>query len=131
MGVRQVTAIETRNQQSSQQTRLSMPLLLLAVGAVYFVLAKLGLQLAVDHPIASPVWPVTGFAIAATLVLGSAVWPAILAAAFLANLTASGVPFASFFIAFGNTLEAAIAGVLVMRYSGGADTFDRPSRIAS
>ncbi len=55
--------------------------LLLGVGATYFVLAKLGLELASVNPSATPIWPPTGFALAAVLLWGYRVWPAIWAAA--------------------------------------------------
>ena len=45
---------------------------LLAVAVVYFVLAKLGLRLASINPSASPIWPPTGFALAAVLLCGTA-----------------------------------------------------------
>jgi len=45
---------------------------LLAVGTVYFVLAKVGLTLASLNPGASAIWPATGFALAALAGLNSA-----------------------------------------------------------
>ena len=48
---------------------------LLAVGAVYFVLAKIGLTLASINSSASPIWPATGFALAAVLMWGYRVAP--------------------------------------------------------
>src|SRR5262249_5667196 len=38
---------------------------LIGIGLTYFVLAKSGLALALIHPSASPIWPPTGFALAA------------------------------------------------------------------
>lgn len=43
---------------------------LVAVAFFYFVLAKLGLQLASVNPSASPIWPPTGLALAAVLLGG-------------------------------------------------------------
>src|SRR5882672_8001127 len=43
----------------------------LAVCATYILAGKLSLRLAIVHPNASPVWPPTGIAIAALLMLGS------------------------------------------------------------
>ncbi len=51
---------------------------LAVIGAAYFVLAK-------TYPSAIPVWPPTGFALAAVLLRGLRVWPAIFAAAFAAG----------------------------------------------
>ena len=41
---------------------------------VYFVICKLGLRLATIHPSATAVWPGTGIALGAILVLGYEVW---------------------------------------------------------
>src|SRR6266481_4684815 len=54
----------------------------LAVCATYILAGKLSLHLAIVHPSASPVWPPTGIAIAALLMLGSRFWPAVFAGAF-------------------------------------------------
>jgi integral membrane sensor domain MASE1 len=64
--------------------------LLLLVATAYFALAKMGLALASLHPSASPVWPPSGLALAATLLWGVRVLPAVTAGAFLANLTTFG-----------------------------------------
>jgi len=45
--------------------------------AVYFVAGKLGLTLAFVNASASPVWPPAGLALAALLLLGYRVWPAV------------------------------------------------------
>jgi integral membrane sensor domain MASE1 len=99
-------------------------LLIIIVAAVYFGAAKLGLSLAFIHANVSPVWPPTGLAIAAVLLLGYRIWPGILLGAFLANLftpismaTAGG-------IAIGNTLEALSAG-LILRSLNFDSSFDR------
>src|SRR5258706_2524511 len=89
----------------------------LAVAAVYFAAAKLGLSLAFLHVSVSPVWPPTGIAIAAVLWLGYRISPAILLGAFLANL-ATGEPVATAGIAIGNTLEALSAAFLLHRFVG-------------
>src|SRR3989442_276364 len=44
---------------------------------VYFLAGKFGLSLAFVHASASAVWPPTGIALAATLLLGCRVWPAL------------------------------------------------------
>src|SRR6267143_1071385 len=49
----------------------------LGVGVVYFLAGKLGLAYAIVHANATPVWPPTGIALAAVLLLGRGVWPAI------------------------------------------------------
>ena len=87
------------------------------VSAVYFGGAKLGLNLAVGHGVITPVWPPTGIAIAALLLLGPRVWPAVAIGALLGNAT-SGVSFwVAAGIAVGNTLEALVAVYLLRRFS--------------
>src|SRR5438552_4785437 len=83
--------------------------------AAYFVIAKLGLRYATIGPSISPVWPPTGLAIAALVLLGPTYWPAILLGAFLANAT-TPVPLpAALGIACGNTTEATLAAYLLRR----------------
>ena len=83
------------------------------VTASYFLAAVLGLSLASAHTNVSPVWPPTGIAIAALIIFGRPLWPAILIGAFLANLwTDVSVPVA-LGIAAGNTLEAVAAAYLL------------------
>src|SRR5436853_2836475 len=92
---------------------------------VYFIAGKLGLMLASLHASASPVWPAAGVAIAALLVLGYRVWPAIFIAAFLVNVTTQGSVPTSLGIAAGNTLESVSAAWLINRYAHGTAVFDR------
>jgi PAS domain S-box-containing protein len=93
--------------------------------AVYFASGKLGLSLAFVHESATAVWPPSGIALAALLVLGLRVWPALLAGAFLVNITTSGDLPSSIAIAAGNTLEGIVAAWLVMRYANGRRAFER------
>jgi diguanylate cyclase (GGDEF)-like protein len=72
------------------------------------------------------VWPPTGIALAAFLVLGNRVWPAIYAGAFLVNLTTAGGFIPSLFIATGNTWEGLIGAYLLQRYANGRLAFDHP-----
>ncbi|HEX3442325.1 MAG TPA: MASE1 domain-containing protein [Pseudolabrys sp.] len=100
-----------------------------AVALAYFVLAKLGLQLASVHPSASPIWAPTGFALAVVLLGGPRLWPAVFIGAFAANATTAGTLETSLLIALGNTLEAVVGGLLIGHWSGGADTFASPGRV--
>jgi len=97
--------------------------LLLATGA-YYLLARLGLMLALAQSNASPIWPPSGFALVLLLRFGRHMWPAILAGAFLANLAvflnnnAAPLPVlltVSLTIAIGNTAEALVANRLLRR----------------
>jgi len=100
-----------------------------ALFAAYVVAGKLSLRLAFVHPSASVVWPPTGIALAALLVLGMRFWPAILAAAFVVNITTAGSAATSLGVAVGNTLEAVAGCWLVNRWAGGRAAFDTPRNI--
>jgi signal transduction histidine kinase len=93
--------------------------------AVYFLAGKLSLKLAFLHASASPVWPPAGIALAALLLFGFRLWPAIFIGAFLVNLTTAGNISTSLGIAAGNTLEAVIGAWLVQRFAGGIRAFER------
>ena len=100
-----------------------------SVTLIYFVVGKLGLMLASLHASASPVWPPAGIALAAILVLGYRVWPAIFVGAFLVNITNAGDVATSLAIATGNTLEALAGAWLVIRIARGKNFCDRPQDI--
>lgn len=73
---------------------------------VTFLLGKLGLRLATINHNASPVWPLTGFAIFGLIALGSRFWPVLFLGTFLLNiLIPSPWPVAAA-ISLGGTLEA-------------------------
>ena len=111
-------------------SRTASDLVLLAgLAAVYFVAGKLGLRLAFVNASATPVWPSAGIGLAALLVLGYRVWPAILLGAFFVNITTAGSLASSAAIAIGNTLEGVVGAYLVNRYANGRDCFDRPGNI--
>jgi len=107
---------------------------MLAVAALYYGAARLGLLLAFEKTNASPVWPPSGIAFAAVLLVGNRVWPGILLGAFIANvqvflanqaadtLTILSV---SSFIATGNTLEAVSGGFLFDRWIGSDRSLSR------
>src|SRR6266545_5762029 len=96
------------------------------LAVVYFVAAKLGLSLAFVNPSATAVWPPTGIALAAFMIFGVRVWPAIFAGAFVANLTTAGSIVTSLGIAAGNTLEGLFGSYLVEHFAAGRQAFARP-----
>lgn len=100
-----------------------------AVGVAYFAAGKLGLRLAIVNPSATGVWPPSGIALAAFLVFGYRVWPAIFLGAFLVNLTTAGTVGTSLGIALGNTLEGVVGAYLVSRFASGREVFDREENI--
>jgi PAS domain S-box-containing protein len=84
------------------------------LAAVYFGAAKLGLTMAFVAEQVTAVWPPTGIALAALLLFGYRVWPAVAIGAFLANATAHAPLVTAAGIALGNTLEA-LAGAWMLR----------------
>jgi signal transduction histidine kinase/integral membrane sensor domain MASE1 len=103
---------------------------LLGVGVAYFVLAKIGLTLASINPSTSAIWPATGFALAAALMWGYRVGPAILVASFAANITNVGSVYAATAIALGNTLEALVGAWLINLWCDGRETFATTTGVA-
>src|SRR5205823_7139622 len=96
-----------------------------AVAAGYFVAGKLGLEVAYVHPSATAVWPPSGLTLAAFLLAGYEVWPAILLGAFLANITTAGSVATSAAIAAGNMLEGLVGAYLVNRFARGHRACER------
>jgi signal transduction histidine kinase len=103
---------------------------LVAIGVIYFALAKGGLALASINPSATPIWPPTGVALAAVLLWGYRTWPAIFTAAVIANATTAGSVATAIGIATGNSLEAVVGAYLINRWSNGCNTFSRPNSVA-
>jgi signal transduction histidine kinase len=99
---------------------------IIGLTTVYVAAGKLALRVAFLNPSASAVWPPTGIALAALLVFGLRAWPAVLLGAFLVNLTTAGNVATSLGIATGNALEAIVGALLVERFAGGRDAFQRP-----
>jgi signal transduction histidine kinase len=112
-----------------QSRRFSALPLIGILAVIYFAVGKFGLMLASLHASASPVWPSAGIALAATLLFGYRVWPAIFIGAFLVNVTTAGNVATSFAIAIGNTLEALAGAWLVNQLAGGKEFCDRPQGV--
>jgi PAS domain S-box-containing protein len=89
--------------------------LLAAVTGLYVAAAKGGLGLDVAQGVITPVWAPSGIAIAAVLVFGLRVWPAVALGAFIANATSGAGAAIALGLAVGNTLEAVSAGYVLRR----------------
>lgn len=119
---------------SLQLARLSK---LAALAVVYYFLARWSLLLAFEGTNASPIWPPSGIAFGAMLLLGRKVWPAIAIGAFSANLAVFsanypvGLPTlaASAAIAAGNTLEALAGYALLRRLKVLDSPLDQPQHV--
>jgi two-component system, NarL family, sensor histidine kinase FusK len=91
---------------------------LVLVSATYFGTAKLGLTLAHEQSSITAVWAPTGIALAALLIWGFRLWPAVALGALLANAW-TGIPLISVLgITVGNTLEALVGAYLLLRVAG-------------
>ncbi len=91
---------------------------MLLLAAAYYAASKFGFSLAYVAEQVTVVWPPTGIALAAVLLLGPRVWPGIMLGAFLTNVTMHEPVLTALGVAAGNTLEA-LGGVwLLRRYAG-------------
>jgi len=86
-----------------------------ALALCYVGAAKVGIDLPVSHGVITPVWIPTGLSIAAVVLLGFGVWPAVAIGALVANWTSGVGPAVAAGIAVGNTAEALLAGYLLRR----------------
>ena len=103
---------------------------LLAVGTIYFFLVRFGLELASVYPGATAIWPPAAFALAAVLLGGYRVVPAIFAAAYVAHAVSSDQTYAIAATAAGNAFAAFAGGFLVNWWAGGRHVFAAPTGIA-
>jgi PAS domain S-box-containing protein len=87
------------------------------VFALYFVAGRLGLAVPFTSSNVSPVWPAAGIGVAAVLIWGIEVAPAIALAAFLVNFLTPIPTLAAVIIGVGNALSAVVAGYLVRRFT--------------
>ena len=99
------------------------------IAFIYYILARLSLNLAYENSNASPIWPPSGFALAMVLILGRNILPGIFVGALVANFItfvaplnqitlSSSTPFliVSIVIAVGNSLEAYVGWLLLNKY---------------
>jgi PAS domain S-box-containing protein len=95
--------------------RQSYLLKLALVTGAYFGAAKGGLALAFANSSVTAIWAPTGLALAALVIWGHRMWPAVALGAFLANVTTDAPLGAVFGITVGNTLEALGGAYLLSR----------------
>ena len=89
---------------------------MLLVAAGYYLCARLGLLIPYVGTHISLIWLPTGVALAAYLRWGGAMAPAIVAAAFVANLTVAGPDWVAAGIALGNALGPWLSARLLRRW---------------
>src|ERR1041384_7525721 len=88
---------------------------IIAVAVTYAVVAKLGLLLATIGVTVTLVWPASGVAVAALVLLGDRMVIGVALGAFLANATTSAPLPVAIAAAAGNSLEALVASQLLRR----------------
>jgi len=79
------------------------------LAAAYLIAGRIGFMVSAIDPIVSSVWPPSGVALAALLLMGPRFWPGITIGAIILNLTGTIAPISAIVIAVGNTLEALLA----------------------
>ncbi|ATW52006.1 MASE1 domain-containing protein [Streptomyces peucetius] len=102
----------------------SAALRILAVAALYYGAARVGLLQQLVRDQVTPLWPPTGVAMAALLVMGLRVWPGIAIGAFLANVFLGPSVISVLAITAGNTL-APVCACLMLRRAGFRTELDR------
>jgi PAS domain S-box-containing protein len=90
-------------------------LLFLALVGVYVGAAKVGIESSVAHGVITPVWAPAGIALAALVLFGLRLWPAVLLGAFIANAISGASLGEAAAISVGNTLEAVVGTALLRR----------------
>ncbi len=93
------------------------------LAAIYFTSAKFSLLAAIPPGYATAVWPPSGIAMAAVLLLGWRAWTGIWLGAMLVNVTVQASLVAAIVMGTGNTLEALAGAFLVRRHLGAATDF--------
>jgi PAS domain S-box-containing protein len=79
------------------------------LAAVYVLAGRIGFMVSAVDPIVSSVWPPSGLALAALLLLGPRFWPGVFFGALILNVTGTIAPLPAMTIAIGNTGEALLA----------------------
>jgi serine phosphatase RsbU (regulator of sigma subunit)/integral membrane sensor domain MASE1/anti-sigma regulatory factor (Ser/Thr protein kinase) len=85
------------------------------VAVAYYLGARVGLSLSLVERNVTPLWPPTGIALAAFLLIGRRVWPAVAVAALAVNLPLNDAVAPAVLTAVGNTLAPLLAAVLLQR----------------
>jgi integral membrane sensor domain MASE1 len=103
---------------------------IIGLTVLYAVPAKLGLMMDAVSGFATLVWPATGIALAALMLHGVSLWPAVFLGALSVNLWTGATPLVASGIAVGNTLEAVLA-TLALRSMGRPFLLDRVRNVAA
>ncbi|MFD3919745.1 MASE1 domain-containing protein [Streptomyces sp. NPDC058595] len=90
-------------------------LTILAVVALYYATARLGLLQQLVRGQVTPLWPPTGISVAALLLFGTRVWPGIALGALTVNVTIGPTAWSVLAIVVGNTLAPVCSYLLLNR----------------
>ena len=101
----------------------------LALIFTLYVTGRFGQELLKNPPGPTAFWAPAGIAVAALILFGYRVWPAILIASVMVNFADSGSLGNSIGVAIGNTLQALLGTFLANRFAGGAKAFFRPAMV--
>lgn len=117
---------------ASEQTRLPTSAFgrkyvfqLAIVFAAYVLGGRLGLSIPFTSGNVSPIWPPSGIALAAVLLVGYRIWPAVAAGAFLVNVLTPISAGAAIALAAGNTTGAIAGAWLLWRLPGFRSSLNR------
>ena len=99
---------------------------LVSLIVAYITSGMLGLLLGYVHPATSLIWPPAGIALAAFLVQGYRVWPAVLVSAIVVYAATVGPVAAVIPMSLGNTVEGLLGAYLINRYAGGRHALQTP-----
>jgi PAS domain S-box-containing protein len=102
--------------QDEPQSILHYAFRLALVFVLYFAAGELGLVVPFTSSNVSPVWPAAGVAVAAVLLFGLRVAPAVAVAAFFVNFLTPLPKSAAVCIGLGNALSAVCAGYLLVQF---------------
>ena len=110
----------------------------LLLALIYFLAGKIGLSMAIPPGVATPVWPPSGIALAAILLLGARAWPGIWLGSFVLNATllagisapgASNSLLVAAGIATGSAVQPLFGAWLLRRAIGIRDPFARTTDV--
>lgn len=109
----------------SRNSPLATALQIVIVALAYVIVARIGLSLDTVGGFATLVWPASGIALAALLLGGFRLWPAVAIGAFTVNYLTGAPALAAVGIAIGNTAEAIVGAYLLRKVPGFRCQLDR------
>jgi PAS domain S-box-containing protein len=102
--------------------------ILLVIFLAYTFAGRANLYLITLRPPAGSIWVPAGLALAAVMLQGRRMAPAVFLGTLLVALTSSAFPWStSLAISAGNTIEVLLASFLIEKFAGGLKAFSRPA----